>query len=71
MVFTGIVEEPPKFGVANVGQFTAARKWVKSFPSNGRHPLICWDKLGQVGTCFKLYGRIDFETALLFLFELL
>lgn len=37
--------------MANVGQFTAARKWVKSFPSNGRHPLICWDKLGPVSNC--------------------
>jgi hypothetical protein len=70
MVFTGIVEDSPKFGVH--GQCGAVHCFL---PGMGEVVSVerkaSFDLLGQVGTCFKLYGRIDFETALLFLFELL
>lgn len=50
--------------MANVGQFTASCQEMGEVVSVERK--ASFDLLGQVGTCFKLYGRIDFETALLF-----
>lgn len=69
MVFTGIVEESPKFGVH--GQCGSVHCCQEMGEVVSVERKASFDLLGQVGTCFKLYGRIDFETALFFLFELL
>ena len=38
---------------------------MKSLPSNGRHLLTSWDKLGSVSNCKLESVRSDFETALM------
>ena len=38
---------------------------MKSLPSNGRHLLTSWDKLGSVSNCKLESVRTDFETALI------